>query len=353
MQTLTVSTQNGKYDVCIGSGLLAACGRHIAAVHAPGCAVIVSDDRVNALYGDVCERSLCEAGFSCLRFVFPLGEQSKNFDTYLRLQAFLAENRVTRADLIVALGGGVVGDLAGFAAATYLRGIAYVQLPTTLLAMVDSSVGGKTAVDLPQGKNLCGCFWQPSLVLCDTDALATLPADVFADGMAEVIKYALLGDAALFETLQREDALSQLQQIICRCIEMKRDIVAADTFDRGERQKLNLGHTVGHAIEKCSGYAVSHGCAVAMGLAAMSRAAARLGFAAHSLPQQVQQLLLQYSLPTACPYSAQMLFEAACSDKKVQRSRVTLVVPTGIGSCELVSVPLQEMAAWLEAGAAQ
>ncbi|MBR5502719.1 MAG: 3-dehydroquinate synthase, partial [Oscillospiraceae bacterium] len=221
MQTLTVSTQNGKYDVGIGSGLLAECGERIAAVHAPCCAVIVSDSNVDALYGDACARSLAAAGFSCLRFVFPGGEQSKNFDTYLQLQYFMAENRVTRADLIVALGGGVVGDLAGFAAATYLRGIAYVQLPTTLLAMVDSSVGGKKAVDLPQGKNLCGCFWQPQLVLCDTDTLATLPADVFADGMAEVIKYAVLGDGALFETLRREDARAAMQQVICRCVQMK------------------------------------------------------------------------------------------------------------------------------------
>ena len=350
MRTIEVSAESGSYNVMIGSGLLSVCGEHIAAVHAPCRAAIVTDDTVNALYGDTVERSLCEAGFSAVRFVFPHGEQSKTLATYGALQSFLAANRLTRSDLIVALGGGVVGDLAGFAAATYQRGISFVQLPTTLLASVDSSVGGKTAVDLPEGKNLCGCFYQPKLVLCDHDTLKTLPAETFSDGMAEVIKYALMEDGWFFRFLQGMNAAEEPEAVIARCVEMKRDIVAQDEFDKGLRQKLNLGHTVGHAIEKLSGYSISHGAAVGMGLAAVTRAAQTLGYCEAPLCEELQALLAQYGLRTECPYDAAAVFEAACGDKKVQGSSITLVVPRAMGICELQSMPTAQLLRWIEAG---
>ena len=193
----------------------------------------------------------------------------------MELLNFLAENKLTRSDALIALGGGVVGDLTGFAAATYLRGIDYIQIPTTLLAAVDSSVGGKTAIDLPSGKNLVGAFYQPKLVLCDTDTLNTLPEDIFRDGCAEVIKYGVLYDAELFAHLDESGLSFDREAVIARCVELKRDVVAEDEFDRGKRQKLNLGHTIGHGIEACSGYGISHGKAVAMGMTIITKTPAK------------------------------------------------------------------------------
>ena len=255
-----------EYDVLIGAGLLDRCGELIAAVHKPCTAAIITDDTVNALYGERVEASLAAAGYKVVRFVFPHGEENKNLMTFAAAQNFLAENRLSRSDLVVALGGGVVGDLAGFVAATYLRGIRFVQLPTTLLAAVDSSVGGKTAVDLPAGKNLCGCFSQPSLVLCDYETLSTLPEETFAEGCAEVVKYGVLADEGFFSALEEKGVKGEEEAVITRCVSIKRDVVCADEFDNGERQKLNLGHTVGHAIEQNSNFSVSHGAAVAMGM---------------------------------------------------------------------------------------
>ena len=245
------------YEVLVGAGLLDTAGEHIARTTGCQTAAVVADDTVDALYGDRVQVSLERAGCRVVRFRFPHGEQSKTIATYVQLLHFLAENRLTRSDAVVALGGGVTGDLAGFAAATFMRGMALVQLPTTLLAAVDSSVGGKTAVDLPQGKNLAGVFHQPSLVLCDCDTLDTLPADVFRDGCAEVIKYGVLCDAQFFESLQKP-VNEQREAVISRCVRIKSDIVSRDERDKGERQLLNLGHTIGHAIEQCSGFTVSH-----------------------------------------------------------------------------------------------
>lgn len=242
-------TASRNYTVHIGSGILPELGPLLRA-QVPGERVcIVTDDTVQALYGAQAEASLTQAGFAVCTFAFPHGEQSKCAATYLKLLNFLAEQHLTRTDAIVALGGGVPGDLAGFAAATYLRGIAFAQVPTTLLAAVDSSVGGKTAIDLDAGKNLAGAFWQPCLVLCDYDTLQTLPEEIFADGCAEVIKYGVLGDEALFAHLEQYGLAFDRERVITRCVEMKRDVVAADEFDNGQRQLLNLGHTLGHAVE--------------------------------------------------------------------------------------------------------
>ena len=239
MKTVTVSASR-RYDILIERGLLRRAGELVRGVTNAGTVMLVSDDSVWPLYGETVQKSLAAAGFSVCRFVFPHGESSKCAKTYLALLDALCENRLTRADAALALGGGVVGDLTGFAASTYLRGIGFIQIPTTLLAMVDSSVGGKTAIDLPAGKNLAGTFYQPWLVLCDPDCLDSLPDEIFRDGCAEVIKYAVLGNAPFFEELNRTPPHAQLEHIIETCVRMKRDIVAQDEFDRGQRQLLNL-----------------------------------------------------------------------------------------------------------------
>ena len=251
MRSVTVKT-SATYEVLIGSGLLQKAGEAVKKVISPCKAAIVTDSTVVHLYEETVRQSLTEAGFSVCTFVFPAGEASKNIHTLSHLLEFLAKEEMTRTDLIVALGGGVTGDLAGFGAAVYLRGIPFVQIPTTFLAAIDSSVGGKTAVDLEAGKNLAGAFYQPKRVLCDTDVLQTLPEVVFADGIAEALKYGVLGDAALFEKIAGGDFRQDLEEIIETCVSMKRDVVEEDEFDTGKRQLLNLGHTFGHAIEQKS-----------------------------------------------------------------------------------------------------
>ena len=271
MTTVPVKASR-EYEVRIGSGLLRGAGEVVRQVCGGEAVMLVCGDIVNGLYADGVQGSLEAAGFRVCRFVYPHGERSKTAQTYFSLLNALAENGLTRSDCIVALGGGVTGDLAGFAAATYQRGVHYVQIPTTLLAAVDSSVGGKTAIDLPAGKNLAGAFYQPSLVLCDYDTLNTLPEDVFTDGCAEVIKYGVIWSEGLFERL-KAPIRPQLEMVIARCVEIKRDVVQQDEFDTGVRGLLNFGHTIGHAVEKCSDFAVSHGRAVAIGMALITKAA--------------------------------------------------------------------------------
>ena len=235
------------------------------------CAVI-TDSNVDKLYSNILISSLEKSGYKVSKFVFDAGEQSKNANTFVDILEFLANSGLTRSDCVFALGGGVVGDIAGFAASVYLRGIKFVQIPTTLLAAVDSSVGGKTAVNLPAGKNLVGAFHQPSLVLCDLDTLDTLPESVFQDGCAEVIKYGVIYDAGLFSHLAENGLAFEREYVISRCVELKRNVVEQDEFDTGARQMLNYGHTIGHGIEAQSGFSVTHGQAVAIGMAIVSRA---------------------------------------------------------------------------------
>jgi len=352
MNTIRVSASR-PYDVLVGRGLLEKTGGLAAGIVAPCKAAVISDDTVFRLHGLSAVRSLEAAGFSVTALTFPAGEASKNLATYGRILNHLAADHFTRSDLIVALGGGVTGDLAGFVAATYLRGVSYIQIPTTLLAAVDSSVGGKTAVDLDAGKNLVGAFYQPSLVICDPDTLSTLPREVFRDGCAEVIKYGVLGNRTFFEELETTPAEEQLEHVISVCVEMKRDVVQADEFDRGERQKLNLGHSFGHAIEKISAFTVSHGSAVAMGMAMIARAAENLGFCAPAEAERITALLARYGLPTEIPYGAEDLYQAARSDKKIGANAIQLVVPDGIGRCHLEKVPVADLPRWLAAGGAK
>lgn len=351
MNTIHIAASNG-YDVLVGEGLLAQAGAFAARLGGAVCAAVVSDDSVFPLYGEAVVKSLESAGLRVCSFVFPHGEASKNITTFADILNFLAENHLTRSDLVVALGGGVVGDVTGFAAATYLRGVRFFQIPTTLLAAVDSSVGGKTAIDLPAGKNLAGCFYQPSLVLCDPTALSTLPGEIFADGCAEVVKYAMYGNAEFFEELSKKGVKSQLLHVISTCVSMKRGVVCADEFDRGARQILNFGHTFGHAIESCSGYSVSHGSAVAIGMVMITRAAVKRGLCAPSVLDALSSLLYALHLPTQTSYSAGMLLDAALLDKKIAGKRLNLVVPRAVGRCEILSIAVEELGGWLRDGGA-
>ena len=349
MNTVHVNASR-EYDVLIGSGLLSALGSHAASMKKAKKACIVSDTNVWPLYGGAAKKSLADAGLDTVEFVFPAGEESKNGQTYLELLNFLAENQLTRSDLLVALGGGVVGDLTGFAAATFLRGIRFIQIPTTLLAAVDSSVGGKTAIDLPAGKNLCGAFYQPSLVLCDTDTLNTLPEAVFKDGCAEVIKYGILYDPALFAHLAEQGLDFDRQAVITRCVELKRDVVAEDEFDTGARMRLNLGHTIGHGIEAQSHFEISHGTAVAIGTAIVTRASRKLGICSEKTEEAVLDILTKFGLPVSCGCTAETLYRYSLSDKKRSGGSVSLIIPERIGFCRIAPTPVTEIQSFIEAG---
>lgn len=332
----------GTYRIIAERGSLSALGSLAAETLRPCRALIVSDDRVFPLYGKAAADSLAAAGFvTAAPFVFPHGEQSKTFAVLEALLAHLAEEEMTRSDVLFALGGGVTGDLTGFAAAVWLRGVRFVQIPTSLLAMVDSSVGGKTAVDLPAGKNLAGAFHEPSLVVCDPDLLATLPEECFADGMAEIVKMGMLGDAELLPLL-KAGAKSRLTEVIVRAVSDKRDVVSRDLYDRGERQKLNFGHTFGHAIELLSDYGVSHGQAVASGMALITNFAVKSGFCPPETNEMLLDLLRQYALPAELwrEYSPDVLCRAALHDKKRRGGGITLVLPRSAGSCELREFPV-------------
>lgn len=349
MNTVHVNASRS-YDVLIGSNLLDTLGSHAAAMKKAKKVCIVSETNVWPLYGERAKNSLLEAGLEVTEFVFPAGEQFKNAAVYLDLLYYLADNQITRTDLIVALGGGVVGDLAGFAAATYMRGIAFIQIPTTLLAMVDSSVGGKTAIDLPVGKNLVGAFYQPALVLCDTDCLNTLPEYVFRDGCAEVIKYGVLYDPALFEHLSEKGLDFDREMVITRCVELKRNVVAEDEFDTGSRMKLNLGHTIGHGAEVQSHFEISHGKGAAIGMAIVSRAGAACGICEISAKDAILDILSKFGLPLSCDFSAESLYQAALSDKKRSGGLVNLIIPERIGFCRIEPTPVEKIQAFIEAG---
>lgn len=349
MTTVTVRASR-PYEVTIGRGLLDTVGRQAAGQWKGRSAAVVSDSTVAPLYLNRVKDSLERAGFRVHSFVFPAGEDQKNGGTYLKLLEFLTARRLTRADGLIALGGGVVGDLAGFAAATFLRGIGFLQLPTTLLAAVDSSVGGKTAIDLTNGKNLAGAFYQPQAVLCDLDTLDTLPAEVFADGCAEVIKYGMIGDPALLARLETVDFRADPEELVARCVAQKRDLVEQDEFDTGARQLLNLGHTLGHGVEACSGYTVSHGRAVAIGMTLVTRAAVAFGRCPAEVLPRLRRLLERYGLPDATAYSAQALYEKTLSDKKRSGDTISLVVPIAWGASQLVRIPVSELPAWIERG---
>lgn len=332
-----------RYNIVIDKGILPKSGNMIKEVTSAERVAVITDDTVDKLYSDVVMKSLSDAGFETFKFVFPHGEKSKNISTFSSILEFLAESGLTRTDALVALGGGVVGDVAGFAAASYLRGIDFIQIPTTLLACVDSSVGGKTAIDLKAGKNLAGAFYQPKLVIADFGTLSTLTGGIFADGMAEVIKYGVIFDKAFFEFLRDNEAKDNLEYVITRCVELKRDIVNADEKEKGVRALLNFGHTVGHAIEKCSGYKIPHGSAVAVGMVIISRAAYKCSFCDENYADIIASLNKKYSLPVSTDFSSSELSSAAMADKKRAGDKIKLIIPEALGNCVIKSVPTSEL----------
>lgn len=349
MKKLTIAASK-TYEIKIGTGLLETVGQEVKSLGRVSKVCIVSDSNVFPLYGQTAKESLESSGFTVTSFVIPAGEASKNAENFLALLNDLARMQLTRSDIIVALGGGVVGDLAGFAAACYLRGIRFVQIPTTLLAAVDSSVGGKTAIDLDAGKNLAGAFHQPSLVLCDTKTLNTLPENVFRDGCAEVIKYAVLYDPELFELLSAEGLNFDREEVITRCILWKRQVVMEDEFDTGSRMKLNLGHTIGHGVEAKSDFAISHGMAVGIGMAIVARGAASAGWCSPSCCDRLICTLNRFGLPCHTEYTAEELYRYTLSDKKRSGGTVNLIIPRDIGSCDIMAIPIDELKSFIQAG---
>ncbi len=341
MNTITIQASQ-TYEVKIGNGLLDRLGQELAQI-AGGKVMIITDETVAPLYLARAYQSLRNAGFTVYTGSVPAGEGSKDLKYYVNLLELIAEKQLTRSDTLVALGGGVVGDLTGFVAASYLRGIRFVQVPSTLLAMVDSSVGGKTAVNLRAGKNLVGAFHQPSLVLCDTELLNTLPPEVFRAGCAEVLKTAILFDEELFSHLRQRGTDFDREYVISRCIHWKGEVVCADEFDRGQRQLLNLGHTVGHAIEQLTEYDTPHGYAVAAGCCIFARAFCQD-------PGPIIEAFADFGLPTSSYFSPKPLAAAALSDKKRQGAHITLVVPRAVGQCELCSVAVEELESIIKAG---
>lgn len=332
-----------EYNVIIGKGLLDVSANYLDNLCVSKKTVIVSDDKVFYIYGETLMRSLSQKGIKSISFVFKRGETSKDIKVLTQLLEFLAINNISRDSLIIALGGGVTGDLAGFAASVYLRGIPYVQIPTTLLAAVDSSVGGKTAINLSAGKNLAGSFYQPSLVLCDIDTFKTLDYDDFADGISEAIKYGIICDKALFEKIKQEGFSEDLLTIVSTCVSIKRDIVERDEFDTGLRQLLNLGHTFGHAIEKCSNFSIRHGHAVSIGLAAAAKVSETMGIAKKPIYEKIRKLIESYKLPYANHFEPEDLFNAALSDKKINSDKITLVMIEDIGQSILYPVNIDSL----------
>ena len=342
MKTVTINTASKAYDVVVGADLLDEAGAFIRKAAGGQAAAIVADDIVAELYGKRLSDSLAKSGYRTAQFIFPHGESSKNAENFLSLLSFLAEEKISRADTVVALGGGVTGDLAGFAAASYMRGIRFVQVPTTLLAAVDSSVGGKTAINLAAGKNLAGAFYQPDLVLCDVSTLSTLPPEIFRDGCAEVIKHGMIKDYKLFESL-KTPIHAQLEEIIARNVEIKSEIVAEDEFEKGKRKLLNFGHTVAHAIEALSGYRISHGQAVAAGMAIETRVSFRLGLCDKKCLGELLKMLELYELPVNTSYEADELARACLIDKKRDGKYLSMIFPLAVGLCIYKDMPVSEL----------
>lgn len=347
MEKITINASKC-YDILIEGGLLDKSGELIAKTIKSRHACIVTDDNVDRYYGERAMKLLEAAGISAVKFVFPHGEASKCHNTLLKLYDFLAENGFTRSDFLVALGGGVVGDTTGFAAATYMRGIDFVQIPTSLLAQVDSSVGGKTAVDIAGGKNLVGAFYQPRLVICDTELLNTLTPEFFADGMGEVVKYGMIKSAEFFELLSTKDIKANIVEIVKRCVSIKAQVVENDELDKGERAVLNFGHTLAHAIEKYYGYTgITHGQAVAVGMSVFTHIAERRGMCAEGIAEKLDALLTKCGLPLTDNAPIEDLYKYSLNDKKKITSGINIIICPEIGISKIVKLSDEEYAEFI------
>lgn len=312
---------------------------------AGGKALIVSDSNVFPIYGDRVAASLEKAGFQPFSFVFPAGEESKQISTVCQIYESLSQYGFTRSDFIVTLGGGVAGDMGGFAAATFLRGIPFMQVPTSLLAQVDASVGGKTAVDLPFGKNLVGAFHQPFSVLIDPAVLSTLPSHFFRDGMGEVIKYGCIADAALFASLESGKALDDLESVLVRCVACKKEFVEEDTKDTGKRMILNFGHTFGHALEKLHHFqGISHGEAVGIGMVLAAEVGEKKGITPSGTADRIAAVLKQYGLPVQTEFSRQEILDATALDKKTMGKLLHFILLEDIGKSTIQPFTKEQLA---------
>ncbi len=331
MKSLKVNVGKG-YEILIEKGIISSSGDYIKEISKAKKVCLISDTNVYPLYKDKVIKSLEENGFKVIKYVFEAGESSKTIQTVTKMVEFMAENALTRNDLVVALGGGVCGDMAGFAASIYLRGIEFVQIPTSLLAQVDSSVGGKTAVDLPQGKNLCGAFHQPCLVLIDPDTLKTLTPKYFSDGMAEAIKMGCIKSASLFEKIEKEDAKEIIEDIIYECVSLKATVVENDEKEKGERALLNFGHTAGHAIEKLHNFTtISHGEAVGIGMVIVTKASEANGITEKGTADRIIKVLEKYNLKTEDTNSLKDIITAMNSDKKRTGTAINFILLYSIG----------------------
>ena len=332
------------YDIEIGRNLLEKIGGDILAIKEKCNVCIVSDDIVSSLYGDVVFNSLKKAGFNVCVFTIPHGEKSKNIKSFSEILEYLASQNFKRNDLIVALGGGVVGDLAGFVAASYMRGIDFVQVPTTLLAMIDSSVGGKTAIDLPNGKNLVGAFYQPIKVIIDLKTLDSLPCTEYKNGMGEGIKYAMLMDNEL-ESIVGEGVTcsSNVDRFVELCIRYKKYIVEEDEKESNLRRLLNLGHTFAHAIEKLSGYEIPHGLAVAQGLKIISDISIKQGKLAPCAYEKLTMLLDRYDMHIEKEYSMKDMLDVIKLDKKAEGEYINVVMPYAFGDCRIEKLKIEDL----------
>ncbi|WP_173386560.1 3-dehydroquinate synthase [Ruminococcus flavefaciens] len=345
MKKISVKTSH-PYEVLIQRGGLAHCGEYISEVTKSRKAAIITDDIVEKLHLQTALDSMKAAGFECSVFVFPNGEQSKCLENLGKIYDFLCESNITRSEIIIALGGGVVGDITGFAAASYLRGVEFVQIPTTLLAQVDSSVGGKTAIDIAGGKNLVGAFKQPALVICDSDILKTLKPETLAEGMGECIKYGMIRDEKLFELMESKDLDTVddiMDEMVYACIDIKRIVVEHDEFDRGERMVLNFGHTLGHALEGWYNYkGIAHGEAVAAGMCMITD---RL---APQLSDRLRKVCEAYRLPTGSNIPMSELLPFCSKDKKNEAKDINYIICNEIGKGEIVKVPFTEFCRLME-----
>ncbi len=331
MRSLRVNVGKG-YEILIEKGIISSCGDYIKNVSKAKKVCLISDTNVYPIYKDKVIKSLEANKFEVINYVFEAGEGSKTIETVTKMVEFMAENALTRNDLVVALGGGVCGDMAGFAASIYLRGIEFAQIPTSLLAQVDSSVGGKTAVDLPQGKNLCGAFHQPCIVLIDPDTLKTLTPKYFSDGMAEAIKMGCIKSSSLFEKIENEDAKEIIDDIIFECVRLKATVVENDEKEKGERALLNFGHTAGHAIEKLHNFTtISHGEAVGIGMVIVSKAGEANGITEKGTTDRIIKVLKKYNLKIEDKHSLKDIIIEMNSDKKRTGTAINFILLYSIG----------------------
>lgn len=348
MEKVTVNASSN-YDILIDKGIIDISGELISKVIKKGKALVVTDDNVDGFYGKRVMHSLTDAGIEAMKFVFPHGETSKNHATLLKIYEYMALNGYTRSDFIVALGGGVVGDTAGYAAATYMRGIDFVQIPTTVVSQADSSVGGKTAVDINGGKNLVGAFHQPQLVICDTDTLDTLTPEFFSDGMAEVIKHGMIKSKELFKILSDNDIKENIVDIMKRNVSIKGQVVENDEREKGERMLLNFGHTLAHALEKYYNFTgLTHGCAVAIGMSTFTHIAERRGMCKIGVADKLDALLEKCGLPLTDKAPLHELYTLSLRDKKHLADGMNIVICSDVGKSEVVKMSVDEYAKFLK-----